>query len=84
MFERLFITHPASVDESWAEHCAVASGFGVRMILGGLACLVHAVIPGFFVKTGSQQIALLYDRMVANRRRVAREAPHNTALEWVI
>ena len=68
---RLFTDHPESVGESYAEHLVTASGFGVRLVLTGLACLVHSLLPFLFVKTGSQQIAALYNRMVANRRRNA-------------
>lgn len=64
----LFTEHPASVGESYAEHCLVAGNFGVRMILGGLACLVHAVLPFLFVRTGSVQISTLHETMVAHRR----------------
>ena len=66
---RLFTEHPQSVGESYTEHMGVAFSFGWRMVLAGLACLVHAVLPFMFVKTGSQTIAVLYDRMVANRVR---------------
>ena len=69
MTQRLFTAHPASVGETYAEHLVTAAGFGARLVLTGLACLVHALLPFLFVKTGSQQIAALYDRMVANRRR---------------
>ena len=65
---RLFNDHPASVGENYGQHLIHASGFGFRMMLGGLACMVHGLLPFLFVKTGSQQIAALYDRMVANRR----------------
>ena len=66
---RLFTDHPASVGENYREHLVTASGFGARMVLAGLACMVHALLPFLFVKTGSQQISGLYDQMVANRRR---------------
>ena len=65
---RIFTDHPASVGESYAEHLVTASSFGLRMILAGLACIVHALLPILFVKTGSAQITVLHDRMVANRR----------------
>ncbi|MFZ5743627.1 MAG: DUF6356 family protein [Pseudomonadota bacterium] len=64
----LFTEHPASVDETYTEHLAMASGFGVRMILGGFACLLHGIFPFLFVKTGSAQISTLHERMVQNRR----------------
>jgi len=69
MFKDLFTDHPASVDESYTEHMAMASSFGVRMLLGGLACFVHALLPFLFVQTGSGVIARLNDEMVVNRRR---------------
>ena len=64
-----FHKHPRSVGETYGEHFAVASGFGARMVLGGLACLVHAVVPAWFEHTASRTIATLYTRMVTNRRR---------------
>jgi hypothetical protein len=64
----LFTEHPASVGETYGEHMSRAAGFGVRMMLGGLACMVHAVLPFLFVRTGSRAIAELNDRMVVNRR----------------
>lgn len=70
---RLFTEHPASVGESYVEHFGMASGFGFRMILGGLACLVHGILPFLFTKTGSRIITELHDRMVTHRSRVAPE-----------
>jgi hypothetical protein len=75
-----FIEHPASVGESYGEHLVMASGFGLRMILGGFACLLHGLLPFLFVKTGSAQIAELHDTMVANRRR----KPLPAVLDFVI
>ena len=65
---RAFTEHPASVGESYFEHLFRAVGFGTRMVCAGLACLVHAVLPFLFVRTGSRTIAELNDRMVINRR----------------
>ena len=69
MLRRLFNEHPASVDETYLEHMGVAASFGTHMILAGLACLVHAVFPFLFVKTGSLAISGLHERMVTKRRR---------------
>lgn len=68
---RLFTDHPATVNESYFEHLVQASIFGVTMILAGLACIVHALIPGLCVTRGSDAIASLHDRMVVKRRRIA-------------
>ena len=67
-----FTEHPASVGETYGEHMTSAAGFGTRMILAGMACLVHAVLPFLFVRTGSRAITELNDRMVVNRQRVSR------------
>jgi hypothetical protein len=64
----LFTEHPTTVGETYGEHLAHASDFGVRMILGGLACLVHGLLPFLFVRTGSTVIAALHTRMVTHRR----------------
>jgi hypothetical protein len=64
---RLFTEHPASVGESYGEHMGQALGFGSRMVLAGLACLIHGVLPFLFVRTGSRTIAELNDRMISRR-----------------
>ncbi len=70
-WNRLFNDHPASVDETYGQHFVQAVGFGLRMIWGGLQCLVHAVVPGLCEKSGSTMICELHERMVTNRRRAA-------------
>ena len=75
MIDRLFFEHPRSVDESYGEHMRAAGGFGVVMIGAGVACLVHALVPGLFVSTGSKAIDRLHDKMVRNRAAAA-APPH--------
>lgn len=74
MLERLFLAHPRAVRESYSEHLLVAGSFGLTMIGAGMACLVHAVVPAFFERTGSRAIQHLYDRMIQNRSRIATPA----------
>jgi hypothetical protein len=69
---RLFTAHPETVGETYGGHLLAASGFGVRMVLGGLACLVHAVLPFAFVTTASRTIRELHDHM-------ARRSPRSAA-----
>lgn len=66
---RLFTDHPASVGETYGEHLLAATSFALRMMLGGLACLVHALLPFLFQRTASQCVAELHQRMVARQRR---------------
>ena len=64
-----FTKHPEAVGESYGEHFMVASSFGSAMILGGLACMVHGILPFLFTSTGSQTVKRLHERMVVSRRR---------------
>lgn len=66
MLER-FTDHPHSVGESYAEHAAAASGFGLTLMAAGLACLLHAVFPWVFEDFASRKVRALHARM-ANRR----------------
>ena len=70
MLRKAFTEHPASVGETYGQHLAHATGFGLRMIAGGIACLLHGLLPFLLVKTGSQQIRTLHDRMVVNRSKM--------------
>lgn len=77
MIRRMFTDHPASVGETYFEHMGVAASFGAAMLLGALACFIHALIPGLCVKTGSTTVGNLHRRMVTHRAgslRVDRES----------
>lgn len=63
MLKRLFVEHPQSVGESYGEHLSVASWYGLRLLGAGLACMVHAVLPFLFVRTGSATIERLHGHM---------------------
>ena len=69
MLSRLFTDHPRSVGESYGAHLMVAGRFGATMIGAGVACLIHALVPGLFASTGSRAIGRLHDSMIAHRRR---------------
>ena len=75
---RLFTEHPASVGETYGEHLVHASYFGGRMVLAGLACMLHALLPFLCVRTGSQAIEELNAKMLARRQASSR---HPTASE---
>lgn len=61
-----FTQHPHEVGESYAAHFLNAARFGLRMLAGGIAVLIHAVLPFLFVRTGSRTMDKLHRRM--NRR----------------
>lgn len=68
MLKSYFTEHPASVDETYAEHMTVALSFSGRLFAAGAACLIHAFLPFLFLKTGSGIIDELHRRMVTQRR----------------
>ena len=71
----MFTEHPASVGETYGQHLVHASYFGGRMVLAGLACMLHALLPFIFVRTGSEAIEQLNARMLARRRQGAAATP---------
>ncbi len=64
---RRFTEHPASLNETYLQHLAMAFGFGSRMLVGGLGCLVHGIFPWLCTTRGSDTIRTLHHRMVSHR-----------------
>ena len=64
-----FTRHPAAVGETYGEHLAFASGVGGRLMLAGIACLLHGVFPFLFERTGSRAIIDLHARVTGGARR---------------
>ncbi|HYI41083.1 MAG TPA: DUF6356 family protein [Allosphingosinicella sp.] len=56
MADNPFTKHLDEAGETYTEHFAMASGFGFKMILGGLGCLIHAVFPFLCERTGSETV----------------------------
>ncbi len=73
--QRIFTEHPASVGESYWQHLVRAWSFGGRMVLAGLACMVHSLLPFTFVRTGSQAVEELNMQMQAVKRRAVAVGP---------
>lgn len=82
MIERLFLSHPRTVNESYAQHLGVASRFGIKMIAGGAACLVHAIVPALCVRTGSDTVKTLYGEMKSRQPAFAGRRPAYQEPEW--
>lgn len=84
MFRKLFLDHPAQVEETYLEHMGVASSFGFAMIWGGLKALVHAVVPAWCVTSGSDTIRRLHTIMVVKRGAKRDATVEMMTVEWVI
>jgi len=72
---RLFFDHPRSLGMSWWGHGVGALDIGVRLVGAGLACLIHAVVPGVFTQTAGKAITGMYDHMM--RRKAGAADPEN-------
>jgi hypothetical protein len=72
---RMLFEHPRSLGMSWAAHGVGAVAIGAKLVGAGLACLVHAVVPGFFTQTAGKTITGMYDHM--NKRKAGAANPEN-------
>ena len=77
LFRSLFMEHPASVDETYSEHFISALTFGTKMVIAGIACMVHGLLPAVFVTRGSDTICALHERMVVKRRKGSLGTPNS-------
>ena len=57
---RLFTEHPRSVGETYLGHLRFAARFGTSMIVGGLACLLHGILPFCLTTSGSRRVRALH------------------------
>ena len=73
MADRMFLEHPRSLGMTWAGHGIGAVVIGARLVGAGLACLVHAIIPGIFTQTAGKTVTDMYDHM--NKRKAGAANP---------
>jgi hypothetical protein len=62
---RLFVEHPRSLGLSWANHGGGAVKIGGVLVGAGLACFVHAVVPGWFTQTAGKTVTRIYNHIQA-------------------
>ena len=60
--KNLFTQHPQEFNESYWLHMQKAFLFSSWMLLGSLACAVHAVFPFLFTETASKIVSKLYTK----------------------
>lgn len=64
---RLFLDHPRSLGMSWSKHGAGAVAIGVTLFGAGAACLVHALVPGWFTQTAGRTVARIYEHIQSRK-----------------
>ena len=72
---RLFVEHPRSLGMSWSEHGIGAIAIGATLVGAGAACLIHALVPGWFTQTAGRTVERMHDHMV--RRKAGATDPEN-------
>ena len=73
--DRLFLDHPRSLGMSWAAHGAGAVAIAARLVGAGLACLVHAAVPGWFTQTAGKTVERMHGHMI--QRKAGASNPEN-------
>ena len=61
--DRLFAEHPRSLGMSWGGHAVGAVRIAGELIGAGAACLVHALVPGWFTETAGRTVTRIYGHM---------------------
>ena len=65
--KRLFVEHPRALGMGWATHGVGAVRISAELVGAGLACLVHAAVPGWFTQTAGRTVERLHDHMTQRR-----------------
>ena len=65
-FFRSFTKHPHSINESYLEHMFAAGYYGFKMVIAGLACIIHAIFP-FLFESAASDCAKEINKAVENR-----------------
>ena len=58
--------HLNEVNETYLQHIRIAFKIGFTMLVTGVFCLIDGLIPSLFKKTGSNQIAKMYEMVSRN------------------
>ena len=67
LVHRLFVEHPRSLGMGWAEHGVGAVAIGATLVGAGCACLVHALVPGWFTQTAGKTVTRIYDHIQSRK-----------------
>lgn len=67
--------HLDTVHESYLQHLCFAVRFGLRMMGGGLAAIIHAICPAVFESTASRTLFALHDEVRARQAKAAAALP---------
>ncbi|HET7709128.1 MAG TPA: DUF6356 family protein [Sphingomicrobium sp.] len=60
---RLFTQHPQSLGMTWTTHGLGAAKIAGELIGAGCACMIHAIVPGWFTETAGRTVVRLHEHM---------------------
>ncbi len=72
---RMFLEHPRSLGMSWVGHGVGAVKIGAALVGAGVACMIHALVPGWFTQTAGKTVTRMYEHM--SLRRAGAANPEN-------
>ena len=55
--------HLKNIDESYIQHLIFALNISIRLLIAGVQCFLHALVPGIFEKSGSNAVRTLYNKI---------------------
>jgi|TARA_E500000081_G_scaffold29477_1_gene33141 hypothetical protein len=64
---KIFTQHPKSNGETYFEHMRCAAYYGFRMVISGLAAIVHSILP-FIFETAASDCAKMVNKEVERRK----------------
>lgn len=65
--DKMFFEHPRTLGMTWAGHGVGALKIGAELVGAGVACLIHAFVPGWFTQTAGKTVTRMYDHMMQRR-----------------
>ena len=65
ILQRVFLDHPATVDETYFGHMRFALGFAFWLMVAGAAAVIHAFVPALCETTASRILKRLHARIMA-------------------
>jgi len=62
-------SHLKEINETYLEHMHFAQKCGWRMVIAGLACVIHSIIPNIFASTASNALRILNQEIIDRRNK---------------
>lgn len=81
LFARLFMDHPREVKETYLEHAAASSSYGLRLLRASMMAFTHALVPGL-CKTAASDCVKEMATELTGRAMSAREERMRQAGVW--